>query len=120
MIKKSLSNSKSLFSSHTKVVQREIWCAVLSYLFIGFIWFLLDNRMKKNIFVKYHSKEALIFWIAIVFVSAASQFFDAFFLLWDLLSLLLFVIGISGFITALNGKQKPLPLLGVFAKLLTF
>ena len=38
-------------------------CAVLSYFVIGIIWFLVDEKMKKNSYVSFHVKQAIVLLI---------------------------------------------------------
>ena len=98
----------------------ENWCAALSYLFIGIIWFILDDKMRKNSFVKFHVKQGLVLLIAVIILQILSVILFILIFVWWLVGVLLFVLGIIGLIYALDNKQKPVPFLGTFAKKFKF
>jgi uncharacterized membrane protein len=108
-------------------------CAALSYILIGIIWYFVDDDMKKNSFAKYHAKQGLVLLIAWVIYSIALGivfgailvpliFTGAYGLVMiiNLLYYVPFIFLIIGLVNALNGKQKELPIIGKFAKKLTF
>lgn len=87
--------------------------ALLSYFGILVIIPLLTA--KEDQFVKYHIKQGLVLLIAAVAVSFIAWtpilgWFISFFA-W----MVCFVLAIIGIINVLNGKEKPLPLIGQFA-----
>ena len=49
--------------------------AVLSYLLIGIIWYFVDEKMKKNSYVKFHVQQAIVLIIASVIYSFQFQVF---------------------------------------------
>ncbi|MBN2457529.1 DUF4870 domain-containing protein [Candidatus Woesearchaeota archaeon] len=95
-------------------------CAVLTYLIVGIIWYFVDEKMKKDNFVRYHTKQALGYWglaIAVSIVSNIIAFIP--FLGWaiaTLLNLVLLVLFIIGIYYSATGKTKPLPVIGAFAE----
>ena len=94
-------------------------CAILSYIFfIGIIWYFVDEKMKKNKFVNYHVKQALVLFITAVILQVVSRllaFLWLWFLMWviDIILLVLFLFGIF---KAINGKMEPLPVIGKYGE----
>ena len=107
-----------------KNVEEGKLCAFLSYLLVGIIWYFADDKMKKNDFVKFHVKQGIIFLIAGLIFSALGSIFVSVpalgSLINSLLGLCVLILFIFGIINALNGKETPLPIIGGFAKKLTF
>ena len=99
-------------------------CAVLSYFLIGIIWYFADEDMKKDGFVKFHVKQAIILFIFSVLWSIVLQILSFLVLFFGLIFLLLhyvpLILAIVGVIYALNKQEKELPVIGSFAKKLTF
>ena len=99
-------------------------CAILSYFFIGIVWFFVDEKMKKDSLAKFHVKQAIILLIFSVIWSILLQFLGFFlrFLgpLYFLLSYVPLVFAIIGILNALNKKEKELPVIGSYAKKLPF
>lgn len=95
-------------------------CAILSYILIGIIWYFVDEKMKKNEFVKYHVKQGLVLLIvAIIFSAIASIPFIGFAIGW-ILWLIEVVLMIIGMINAANNQEKELPVIGKFAEKFSF
>lgn len=121
--------------------------AFLAYLLIGIIWFFVDEKMKKNAYVKFHVKQAIVLLIFAVIIgilnailsTILSIFFGIFasttaaftygtgYILMLIPALISFVIGIIPFIFwifgvvySLTGKEKELPLIGRFGKKFNF
>lgn len=97
-------------------------CAILAWIFpIGLIWYLVDEKMKKNVFAGFHVKQSLvlfILWIAVWIVGSI-----LFFIGWLLIpigGLLIFILWIIGIVYAATGKQKELPLIGQFGEKFKF
>lgn len=88
--------------------------AVVAYI-LFFIPLLTDA--KNDPFVKYHVKQGLVLFIAYVIVMVLSwtPFVWSLYGLIMLLNLGLLVLLIIGIMHAINGEQKPLPLIGQFA-----
>ncbi|HLD97109.1 MAG TPA: hypothetical protein VI934_02085 [Candidatus Nanoarchaeia archaeon] len=109
-------------------------CAILSYFFIGIVWFFVDEKMKKDSLAKFHVKQAIILLIFSVIWSILLQFLSVFVVfLARFLSVFLFflsipvllsyvplVFAIIGILNALNKKEKELPVIGSYAKKLPF
>jgi len=103
--------------------------AFLAYLLIGIIWYFVDEKMKKNTYVRFHVQQALVLLIFSIIISILNSILGAIIgavavatmgvgavlmvipLLISLIPLIFFVIGI---IYALTGKEKELPLIGQF------
>lgn len=81
------------------------WCAALSYIFFGLVWFVLDPTVRKNNFVKYHVHYAFWLWISAIILQLVAVFLFAFFYLWILVAIALFVFSLLGVIIALEGKK---------------
>ncbi len=92
-------------------------CAALAYVFIGIVWYFIDDKMKKDKFVKYHVKQGIILLIAWVLWGAIVSILGLFS---SILSLVPWVFAIWGIINALNKEEKELPLIGQYAKKLEF
>ena len=105
--------------------------AVLSYLLIGIIWFFVDDKMKKNSYVKFHVQQALVLIIASIVYSVALGIIFAILTpififipvlglaILGLLSLLYYVpavLGIIGIFYAATDKKKELPIIGQYGK----
>src|SRR4030043_2128668 len=86
---------------------------ILAYV-LFFIPLLTDA--KNDPFVKYHVKQGLILFIGYViemFVGTI-PFFG--WIITPLLGVILFILFIIGIMNAINGKKKPLPVIGRFAE----
>ena len=97
---------------------KNIGMAVLAYLGILVIIPLLVS--KDDQFVKFHAKQGivlLIIWIVSRFILVV-PFFGV--MLMPLISLGCFILVIIGIINAVGGQTKELPVVGQFAKYLTF
>ncbi|PIN86930.1 hypothetical protein COV19_01900 [Candidatus Woesearchaeota archaeon CG10_big_fil_rev_8_21_14_0_10_44_13] len=106
-------------------------CAILAYLLIGIIWYFVDDKMKKNQFVKFHVQQGLVslvfgfcFFVAygIVFtiITFPLRFIPllGWMIIW-VLSLLFWVpmiFDIIGIIYAFQGKEKQLPIIGKYGE----
>lgn len=95
--------------------------AILSYAlsFIGLPFFLVPLIMRNNEFSLYHAKQCLMLWLAGIVVSVVGGFLTL--LCIGVLILLgggifLLVLNIMGLISAINGEQKPLPVIGKYAE----
>lgn len=99
-------------------------CAILSYFLIGIIWFLVDDKMKKNKFVKYHVKQSLILIVASIALSIVNTillFVPVIgWLIILVANIFIFVLWILGIVYSARGEEKELPLIGQFAKHLNF
>jgi uncharacterized membrane protein len=96
------------------------WCAALSYLLVGVIWYFLDEKMKRDDFVKFHVKQGLVLLISILALQVLSTLMILLTFLWFVIGLFLLIIGLIGVVYALENKEKPMPILGKYAKNFTF
>ena len=95
--------------------------AILAYLLIGIIWYFADEKMKKNEFVKFHVKQALVLLIVDVLGYAILGIIIIIgWVLMPIFGVVMLILWIIGIINALNGKKKALPIIGGFAKKFTF
>jgi len=95
-------------------------CAILTYLLVGIVWYFVDEKMRKNNFVKYHVKQALV--LLIVSLGGSLVLGMTFILAWliPFLQIAVFVYIIIGVMNANNGGEKELPLIGKFANSFKF
>jgi len=95
-------------------------CSLLSYLIIGIIWFFIDKDIRKSEKVKFHVKQSIILFITNLIIWAISgvPFMGEF--VAKILFLGIIILLIIGIINVLNDKKKELPILGGFAKKLSF
>ena len=94
--------------------------AVIAY--ILFFIPLLTGDAKKDVFVKYHTKQGLTLFCLVVLLNVIDWIMPFYFWLtinWllSLGTLVLLIIGISN---AVGGKQQPLPLIGKYADIFKF
>ena len=95
-------------------------CVILMYIIflIGLIWFLVDDKMKHNSFAKYHLKQVLIILIASFVVSFVGSIipFIGWFVILPIGSLIVFILWLFGLVYAIQGKTKPVPIIGKLAE----
>lgn len=98
--------------------------AVLSYFLVGILWWLIDEKVKKNAFVKFHVKQGLVVLIASIAVSVAGFVLLFIPVIGWIVALALWlgivVLWVMGIVGAIQGKTKELPVVGAFAKNLKF
>ncbi|MBW2992698.1 hypothetical protein KY345_05770 [Candidatus Woesearchaeota archaeon] len=103
-------------------------CAILAYLLVGIIWYFADEKMKKNNFVKHHVKQGLNLLIISIVLSVlwgvlgmTLVLIPVIMVAAPIVNIILLVLWIFGLVYAINGKTKPVPVVGMFAnKYLTF
>ena len=83
-------------------------CAILAYLLVGIIWYFVDEKMKKDKFVKFHVKQAITLMIAWVIWSVAIGVLVrlAFFIIVPLLRLLSLVPWVFVVLGIINGHNS--------------
>ena len=114
-------------------VSQEMWCAALSYLFVGLIWFAVDDTMKQNRFVKFHVKQALVLIIIGVLLGIVMGILMPFTLIpfigilfglivavLGLAHVFIFVLAIIGIVYSFMDKEGELPIVASLAKKLRF
>jgi len=98
--------------------------ALLSYLtIIGFIVAIVLHSSKKTALGAFHLRQtlglfitALVIWIPCMIISMIPMVNLVMILLGPAVMIGLFVLWIMGFIAAINGQQKPLPVVGEYYK----
>lgn len=87
--------------------------AVIAYItVIGLIIAIILNNDKKNAFAAFHIRQALGVGLASLVIGVLNIIPYIGWLSFAVGSILLFVMWIVGLINALNGKMKPVPVLG--------
>jgi uncharacterized membrane protein len=96
-------------------------CALLAYLLFGIIWYFADEKMKKNNFAKFHTKQGIILIITSILGSVILGIIPVLgWIVYPIFQLGILIFAILGIINSLNGKEKELPVIGQFAKKLNF
>lgn len=93
---------------NNKKMGNEKACAILSYLFIGIIWYFVDENIRGNKFAKFHAKQGLVLLIISLIASALSPIV----IIGAVLQIFVIVLLIIGIINAANDEEKELPLVG--------
>lgn len=101
----------------TKSYKKNTGMAVVAYI-IFFIPLLTDA--KNDPFVKYHVKQGVVLFIGYIIEMFIGAIPGMGWVISPLLGLFLFVLFIIGIINAVNGKEKPLPVIGGFAEKFNF
>lgn len=97
--------------------EQHIFIAALAYV-LFFIPFLTEFH--NDSFVKFHIKQGLVLFLACLASAVIIRMPVIGWILMGPLNIFLFVLWIMGIINALTGKQKQLPLIGVFGDKFTF
>jgi|AntAceMinimDraft_4_1070372.scaffolds.fasta_scaffold05189_7 uncharacterized membrane protein len=116
-------NQNHVSETETKTKnQNEKICSILAYLFVGIIWYLLDEELKNNSFVKFHVKQSLVLIIFSTALNIIGSILPiiGWFIIIPIASITVIVLSIIGIINAINHEKKELPLIGHFAKKFTF
>ena len=104
----------------TDTKQQGKMCAILAYLLVGIIWYFVDEKMQKNKLANFHVKQALVLAAASLVGNALLFATIVFFWLIPLFQIAILVFVVMGIINANNEEEKELPVIGRFAKKLTF
>ena len=107
-------------STTNKNVEDGKVCAILTYLLIGVIWYFADEKMKKNDFVKFHVKQAIVLFIVSLAGSIVLGMTIVLAWLLPLYQVAIFVLMVVGIINASNGQKKELPFIGRFGEKFNF
>jgi uncharacterized membrane protein len=103
-----------------KEIEEGKLCSILSYLLVGIIWWLVDENLKKNSFVKFHVKQSIVLLIFSVILSIVVSIFYFIPIIGMLLSMLtsifLIILVVIGIVHASEGKEYGIPIIGEFAE----
>jgi uncharacterized membrane protein len=91
-------------------------CAILSYVFIGLLWYALDHHQQKNEFTKFHAKEGLLLLLLYIALQIIATIPVVGGFIAALASLALFVLGLIGLYNAFTGRKVGVPYLTEFAQ----
>lgn len=86
---------------------------------VGLIWYLVDEKMKNNSFIKYHFKQwlvALIVMFAASFIAGILSVVLIGLLLYPVIMVLGLVWMVQGIMFALKGERKELWLIGKYGE----
>lgn len=87
--------------------------ALIAYItVVGLIIAIILNNDKKNVFAAFHIRQALGIGLASMVIGVLNIVPYLGWLAFMVGAILLFIMWIMGFINALNGKMKPVPILG--------
>jgi uncharacterized membrane protein len=94
--------------------------ALLAYItIIGFIIAIVLHSSKKTVLGAFHLRQVLgliitglVAWVPCMILSVIPVVNIVMLLVWPLLGITLFVFWVMGLIAAINGQQKPLPVVG--------
>jgi len=96
-------------------------CAALAYFLIGIIWFFVDEKMRKNSFAAFHTKQAIVLMITSLIGHTVLTIIPIIgWLLLPFFSLLILIFAIIQLLAAFQGQEKELPVVGKFAEKLSF
>lgn len=97
-------------------------CAILSYLFLGIIWYFVDDNMKKNTFAKFHVKQSLVLLVASLILQIIGTVIPiiGWFLILPLSGLFSLIWMLLGILNAFNGQTKELPIIGKYSSKFNF
>ena len=96
--------------------------AILTYItIVGFIIAIVMHNGKKTALGAFHLRQGLgffltglVIWIPCVIISVIPFVNLVMILVWPLLGISLLVLWIMGLIAAVNGEQKPMPVVGEY------
>lgn len=92
----------------------KLWAFLAVFLsIIGFILVLLLKR--KNKYAMYYAKQSLVLFIASIIVNAVLIVPILGWIVYPILSIIVFILWIIGWVNALSGKMKPVPIIGKYA-----
>jgi uncharacterized membrane protein len=97
-------------------IENENLAAALCYLAVGVIWYFADEKMKKSELVKFHVKQAINLIIVSTVANAVLTFTIVGLILVFPLSVFFLIVGIIGFVSAINSEKKRIPVIGGWAE----
>jgi uncharacterized membrane protein len=111
-------------------ISTEKLVSILFWIFpVGLIWYLVEERLQKDAFVKFHFKQWLVATITLIALTISLSIISFATLgilsviirpLYALVMIFYLVWFIQGIIFAANGEKKELFLIGKYVKHLTF
>lgn len=108
-----VNNPGNMPNNPSSAVEEGKTIAIIAYItVIGLIIALVLNAEKKNSFAKFHIRQSLGIMLTGLVVSFISWVPILGWIVWALAAVLLLVLWISGFLAALSGKEKVVPVLG--------
>lgn len=106
-------NTPEVSNTSQAVVSEGKTTAIIAYItIIGLIIAFIMNNDKKNSFAAYHIRQSLGIGLTVLALSVISVLPFLGWIVSSLGGIFLFVLWIMGLISALNGREKPVPLLG--------
>ena len=91
-------------------------CAVLSYFLVGIIWYFADEKLKKNKYVGFHARQALVLIIVDAIIWIANLIIPFLGIVWTIAWIGLFVLWIIALINVIQKKEEEVPIIGGLAK----
>ncbi|MEA3463906.1 MAG: hypothetical protein U9R14_02430 [Patescibacteria group bacterium] len=107
-------------SSAKEEIKKGKVCAMLAYLLVGIVWYFVDEKMKKNNFIKFHVKQSLVLLIVSFAGSIVLGMTFIFAWLIPLYQVAILVMIIIGIMNANNEQEKELPIIGQFGNKFKF
>lgn len=99
--------------THGEIVQQDKTIAIIGYLtFIGLIIAFIMNQDRKGVFSTYHIRQSLGIMLTGLALGVVGLIPFLGWLVSILGTFLVIYLWVMGFVNALNGKQKPVPILG--------
>lgn len=101
------------FTQDAKVIEEGKTMAIISYItMIGLLIAFVMNNEKRNAFANFHLRQSLGLLVSGLVLSVANVIPIAGWIVAMLGFVLLFVLWLQGLFTAINGKAKPVAILG--------
>ena len=109
-------------TSAAPAAKEDTTVALLAYItIIGFIIAIVMHSSKKTTLGSFHLRQVLglivtglVIWIPCLIISLIPFVNFIMILVWPLLGLSLLVLWVMGLIAAINGQQKPMPVVGEY------
>ena len=99
----------------SEITANEIWCAALSYSYIGLLWFLFDKDIRKKQFVKFHVKQSILLLFLLLIFEMMMGLMPFLSIIWLIFILLIFLLSIIGFFYSIEAKRKQIPFIGQYS-----
>ena len=103
-----------------KMNHKEKACSVLSYLFVGIIWFFVDKEMRNSAFVRFHAGQGIVFLLTGLLVGVINAILIVIPIIGELIvkliSLIVVLLLVQGVWNVLTESKKELFVIGKFAQ----